>query len=213
MSCHRKWGKSVAVWALILAAPASAQAHLVTTGMGPVYDGIGHWSSTPEDILPVLAVAILAGLRGPAAGRQAMFALPATWLLGGIFGMLISSTPELSRPVLSGIIAATFLVPGLLALSDLAVPTMVVTSVVAFVGLVHGFFDATGLREEGAATSVGILQIIGMSVILFMLVTLLSALVISLRKPWWLRIVARVAGSWIAAAGLLLLGWSLRGVG
>jgi hydrogenase/urease accessory protein HupE len=213
MSFCRKWSKSAAVLALILAAPPVAQAHLVTTGMGPVYDGIGHWSSTPEDVLPVLAVAILAGLRGPAAGRQAIFTLPATWLLGGLVGMLISSAPELSRPVLSGIIAATFLVPGLLALSDLAVPTMVVTCVAAFVGLIHGFFDAGGLREEGAATSVGILQIIGMSVILFLLVTLLSALVISLRKPWWLRIVARVAGSWIAAAGLLLLGWSLRGVG
>jgi hydrogenase/urease accessory protein HupE len=213
MSFSLKWRKSAAVSALVLAAPTVAHAHLVTTGMGPVYDGIGHWSSTPEDILPVLAVAILAGLRGPAAGRQAMFALPVTWLIGGLVGMLIPSTPELSRPVLSGIIAATFLVPGLLALSDLAVPTTLVTAVVAFVGLIHGFFDAGGLREEGAATSVGILQIIGMSVILFVLVTLLSALVMSLRKPWWLRIVARVAGSWIAAAGLLLLGWSLRGVG
>jgi hydrogenase/urease accessory protein HupE len=213
MSFRYKWAKPAVLLAVILAAPASAHAHLVTTGMGPVYDGIGHWSSTPEDILPALAVAILAGLRGPAAGRQAMFALPVSWLIGGLVGMLITTVPELSRPVLSGIIAATFLLPGILALSDVKLPTLVVTGVVSFVGLVHGFFDAGGLRDEGAATSVGILQIIGMSVTLFVLVTLLSALVISLRKPWWLRIVARVAGSWIAAAGLLLLGWSLRGVG
>ncbi len=213
MSLLRKGCQYAAVLALVLAAPASAQAHLVTTGLGPVYDGMGHWSSTPEDILPVLAVAILAGLRGPAAGRQAIFALPATWLFSGVVGMLLSSTPELSRPVLSGIIAATFLLPGLLALADVTLPTFAVTLVVSFVGLIHGFFDANALREEGAATSVGILQLLGMSVILFALVTLLSALVISLRKPWWLRIVARVAGSWIAAAGLLLLGWSLRGVG
>jgi hydrogenase/urease accessory protein HupE len=213
MSFRYKWGKPAVLLAVILAAPTSAHAHLVTTGMGPVYDGIGHWSSTPEDILPALAVAILAGLRGPAAGRQAMFALPVSWLIGGLVGMLMSTVPELSRPMLSGIIAATFLLPGILALSDVKLPTWVVAFVVAFVGLVHGFFDAGGLRDEGAATSVGILQIIGMSVTLFVLVTLLSALVISLRKPWWLRIVARVAGSWIAAAGLLLLGWSLRGVG
>jgi len=32
---------------------------------------------------------------------------------------------------------------------------------------------------------------------------------VSLRSGWQ-RIVIRVAGSWVAAIGLLLLGWSLR---
>jgi len=41
-----------------------ASAHLVTTGLGPVYDGIGHLVLTPEDFVPVLAIALFAGLRG-----------------------------------------------------------------------------------------------------------------------------------------------------
>ncbi len=212
MKLHCKQQAIALVLTLALMWPARADAHLVSTGLGPVYDGIGHWASSLEDVIPVLVLAILAGLRGAAPSRQAMFVLPLAWLLGGVAGMLVPTSPELSRPVLSGIIAATFLVPGLLALSDLAVPPLAVTSLAAVIGLVHGFLDAGGMRGEGATTGVGILQFLGMAVVLFVLMTLLTALVVSLRQPW-MRIVARVAGSWIAAAGLLLLGWSLRGVG
>jgi len=35
-------------------------------------------------------------------------------------------------------------------------------------------------------------------------------MVVSLR-PAWSRIAVRVAGSWLAAIGLLMIGWSLRG--
>jgi len=36
-------------------------------------------------------------------------------------------------------------------------------------------------------------------------------LVVSLRRPWT-RIAVRVTGSWLAAVGLLMLGWGLRDV-
>jgi NADH:ubiquinone oxidoreductase subunit H len=45
---------------------------------------------------------------------------------------------------------------------------------------------------------------------LFVLVTLASAFVVSLERPW-ARIAVRVAGSWVAASGLLQLGWAFRG--
>ena len=41
-----------------------AEAHLNSTGMGPFYDGLMHFLMSPEDIVPVLALALLAGLRG-----------------------------------------------------------------------------------------------------------------------------------------------------
>jgi len=44
----------------------------------------------------------------------------------------------------------------------------------------------------------------------FVIVALLAALVASLRVDV-ARIAVRVAGSWIAAIGLLLIGWQLRG--
>jgi hypothetical protein len=42
----------------------------------------------------------------------------------------------------------------------------------------------------------------------FVLVALVSAFVVSVRAVW-ARLAMRVAGSWVAAIGLLMLGWSL----
>ena len=62
--------------------------------------------------------------------------------------------------------------------------------------------------REGA----GALGLVGIAAVLFVLVALASALVVSLERPW-ARIVVRVAGSWICASGLLMVGWLLRGTG
>jgi len=43
----------------------------------------------------------------------------------------------------------------------------------------------------------------------FTLTALVTSLVVPLRMVW-ARVAVRVAGSWIAAVGLLLLGWTLR---
>ena len=71
--------------------PRSASAHLVTTGLGPVYDGITHVLMSPDDLVPIIALALLAGLNGPAAGRSALFGLTGAWLVGGIFGVLTAA--------------------------------------------------------------------------------------------------------------------------
>jgi urease accessory protein len=55
----------------------------------------------------------------------------------------------------------------------------------------------------------GTLGLIGIVAVLFLLVTLTAALVVSLKKQWT-RIAVRVAGSWIAAVGLLMFGWAMR---
>jgi hypothetical protein len=44
---------------------------------------------------------------------------------------------------------------------------------------------------------------------LFIVVTLVSAFVVSLKQQW-ARIAVRVAGSWIVATGLLMIGWAMR---
>jgi hydrogenase/urease accessory protein HupE len=74
-------------------------------------------------------------------------------------------------------------------------------------GLIHGYADGSAIKDAGVAS--GTLELIGLMVALFVLVALMSALVITLRWDWT-RIVVRVAGSWIAAMGLLLLGWAIH---
>ncbi|MEN8807977.1 MAG: hypothetical protein ABF291_10895 [Desulfobacterales bacterium] len=54
--------------------------------------------------------------------------------------------------------------------------------------------------------------LIGIMATLFVLVALVSALTVSLKRPWT-KIVVRVAGSWVAAMGMLMFGWLFRGHG
>jgi len=63
-----------------------------------------------------------------------------------------------------------------------------------------------------AAAGTDRLGMIGASVSVFLVITLSSALVVSLRANWT-RVAVRAAGSWIAAIGLLMLGWLVRGQG
>ena len=60
-----------------------------------------------------------------------------------------------------------------------------------------------------AAAGLGPVGLLGVAAAVFVLVALLSAVVVSLR-PAWARHIVRVAGSWIAAIGLLMLGWAVR---
>jgi hydrogenase/urease accessory protein HupE len=183
----------------VLFQPATAAAHLVTTGMGPVYDGIGHLLLTPEDLVPAVAVALYAGLRGRAPGRRALFFLPLAWLLGGLAGLTANGVTSFPLPALS------FILLGVLIAADLRLPTNVFTVFFVVVGLVHGFFNGIALKDGPAA-----LGLVGIMAALFVLVALAAAFVLSLR-PLWARIVIRVAGSWVTAMGILMLGWFMRG--
>ncbi len=53
------------------------------------------------------------------------------------------------------------------------------------------------------------LALAGIVTAVFIVCALGAGLVVSLHVAWT-RIAVRVAGSWIAAIGLLLIGWSLR---
>jgi hypothetical protein len=53
--------------------------------------------------------------------------------------------------------------------------------------------------------------LLGLAAAVFVLVVMVAALVVPLQARW-ARIAVRVGGSWIAASGLLMIGWSLRGV-
>jgi len=189
---------AVLIAALLL--PTVAQAHLVNTGLGPFYDGLLHFALTPEDLLPALALALLGGLRGARAGRVAMFALPGAWLAGGLAGLAFPTTGSTAV-----VTTVSFLLLGGLVAADARLRPAWVGAIAIVLGLVHGYFNGSAM----AAAKLGALGLAGIVSAVFVFVALIAALVVALRAPWT-RIAVRVAGSWIAAAGLLLLGWSLR---
>jgi len=176
--------------------PGEARAHLVTTGLGPVYDGISHFALTPEDLLPVLALALLAGLSGPRCGRAVLFVLPVAWLSGGLLGLSRSS--ELPLPALT---ASTLLALGAMVALDRKLPLGLVAGLAAALGFFHGYLNGTA--------KLGALGLSGVAATLFVVVALVAAFVVSLRAPWS-RIAVRVAGSWLVAISMLMLGWAFR---
>ncbi|MFI5120971.1 MAG: HupE/UreJ family protein, partial [Thermoanaerobaculia bacterium] len=128
--------------AVLLFAPR-ADAHLVTTGLGPVYDGIGHLLLTPEDFVPIVALALFAGLRGARAGRLALFTLPVAWVLGGLLGLRLGSATPAPVPALS------FLLLGVLVAADLRLPDAAVAALAGGLGLVHGYLNGPALAGGG----------------------------------------------------------------
>src|SRR5262245_28096750 len=176
-------------------------AHLMTTGLGPFYDGLAHLFVTPEDLLPLLALSLAAGLRGPSGGRAALFVLPPAWLAGVFLGRFFA--PHWIWPVFSALLTISF---GSMAAFDRKIPARVIAALSALLGLWNGGWNGIELARSGAAVfGTGI----GIATAVFVVVTLVGAVAAAARTTR-ARIAARVAGSWVGAAGLLMLGWSLR---
>jgi urease accessory protein len=174
-------------------------AHLVETGLGPVYDGIAHFALTPEDLIPALAVAALAGLRGPDQARRAIVVLPLAWLLGALLGA------KVNFPALAALSWVPLLVLGGLVAADFRLPGVATTALAAALGLFLGLANGAAMAQAGP----GVRGVIGIVGAVFVVTTLGAASVVAWQTGWQ-RIAWRAAGSWIAASGLLLLGWSLR---
>ena len=188
----------VAFTLLMLAIPA--EAHLNSTGMGPFYDGLMHFLMSPEDIIPVFALALLAGLRGANYGRRALFVLPVAWLLGALAGLTAFAAGL--HPFIA---AAWFLLLGGLVAADAKLSLRVTTALAGMLGLYHGYLNGTGMGQSLSTLVV----LMGLVFAIFVIVALVAAFVVRLRSSWT-RIAVRVAGSWIAASGLLMLGWAVR---
>jgi urease accessory protein len=187
--------------AATLVAASPAHAHLMNTGFGPFYDGLTHLFLTPADLLPVIALALLAGQHGPGCGRMVLIALPAAWLAAGLAGLLVAGQVHL--PVAT---AAVTIVLGALVAVDLPLPVALVAGGAIGLGFLNGRLNGVEL----AASNGGALVILGIVCSLCVVTSLLAGQAASVRGAW-ARVAVRVAGSWIAAAGLFMLGWAVRG--
>jgi hydrogenase/urease accessory protein HupE len=187
--------------AITLSAAPLAHAHLMNTGFGPFHDGLTNLFVTPEDLLPVIALSLLAGLRGPRFGRVILFILPVAWLVGSAAGLLF--VPARALPLAETTV--TIALGGLLA-ADSPLPLAAVAGLAILLGLFHGILNGSELPK---ASSSGQISAAGVAAALFVVVSLLAGQAASVRLPW-ARIAVRVAGSWIVAIGLLMLGWAIR---
>jgi urease accessory protein len=194
----------ISLWAtltVMLTATPSAHAHLMNTGFGPFYDGLTHLFVTPEDLLPVIAIALLAGLRNPRSGRLVLFVLPVAWLVGSAAGLFV--TPQITLPVAETVFT---IVIGALLAADRPLPLAWVAFLAILLGLFHGILNGSELPKTNASAQI---YVVGVAAALFAVVSLLAGQAACVRVQW-ARVAVRVAGSWIVAIGLLMLGWAMR---
>jgi hypothetical protein len=173
----------------------------VSSGLGPFYDGALHLLLSPEDLLAVLALSLLAGQGGKASSRGMVMVLPLAWGVAGAIGFGLGAEVDvqwvkISLLTLLGALVAAGVGPGPVIMAVLA----------TLVGVVHG------LDNGGAIVAAGGVALVGLTGTVLLLALLVSALAVSLRADW-ARIALRVAGSWVAAVGMLMAGWLLQGSG
>lgn len=192
--------QQLALGAVAALFPTTAEAHLVQTGFGSFYDGMAHLVVTPSDVLVVLALALYAGQRGAATARRVLLWLPGAWLVGGVAGTHWPITSDLPFAT-----TLSFAIVGLLVALDSRLPQRVVVGLAVLVGGLHGFRNGAIL----SSANMDRLALMGAVVAVFVVATLLPSVIVGLRRQG-ARIAVRVAGSWITAIGMLMLGWLVR---
>jgi len=182
----------------LMFAPGAAEAHLVETGLGPVYDGVAHFALSPEYCVPIVGAALYAGLRGKIQARSAIVLLPLCWLVGSLLGGLPSVPGLIAPPWL-----VLMLVGGFIA-ADVPLSVGASGFFVGAIGLALGFSSGMATAQYGQY----IRPALGSTAAIFVVTALAAAAANA--TFGWIRIAVRVVGSWIAASGLLLLGWVLH---
>lgn len=179
----------------------TAQAHLVTSGAGPFFDGVAHFFVSLDDLLVVVALSLFAGLLGKASARWVLLSLPLAWLIGMLLGVY-SAMPWDSDAWATGV---TLLVAGLFLAINPTLPVWGVVVMVAALGFCHGSWNGVAMR----ATQTSTIASLGIVTAAAVVTLLLSATATSVHIPWQ-KIALRVIGSWIAAFGLLAIAWHFR---
>lgn len=200
MSCRPRLALAATLAAGFTLAAAPAQAHLVETGFGDYYDGIVHFAVTPVDVLAVLALALLAGQRGARAGRWVALALPLAWLLAGLIGQRVEA-----GSVLMVATTLSFALVGALVALEARLSDGAVVALALAAGALHGVFNGATMGSPASASG-SALAVAGAASAALLLCVLVAAEVSTLRVHWQ-RVSVRVAGSWMAALGMLMVGW------
>jgi hydrogenase/urease accessory protein HupE len=181
--------------ALCTATPSYA--HLVNSGLGPFYDGALHLILTPMDIVGLVTLSLFAGSQGAEAGRLLVVAAPIAWFLAGLVALLSGVAASLAVANAGSLV----LLGGAVALGLRSPPLIAMAAAIVFGGLL-GFQAGIELRAANADW----VALLGAAAVVLAIVLAVTALVVSL-TAFPFRVACRVLGSWVAATGLLSIGW------
>ena len=191
------------LWILaFLVALGSSQpafAHAPIEGIGAFYNGMLHPALVPTHLMLILGLGILYGQRAPSPGRLGWFGFVAAFWTG----LASAQWLKVEVPVVVFLILAVM--AGLLvALERFSDAAMIVPVSIA-AGLGIGLDSTPATEQEAWVVPIGI-AIGGVA-----LISCVGGLAASLCQPWQ-RIGLRVAGSWIAAASIIVLALALSDI-
>jgi ABC-type nickel/cobalt efflux system permease component RcnA len=174
--------------------PTNAWAHLVNTNVGEFYAGMMHPVTSPEHLLPTLALALIAGQFGKRATRVVLFAFPAVLLTGTWAGSLLPPYDFLQvvNLFLLVVLGVLLTMTSRIRFSG----TLPITILAILTGLILGYRSGMDM----AAANVAIRFIPGVALTGFILVALIAA---------WVP----VAASRTERAMLLMAGIAITAVG
>jgi len=175
-------------------------AHLVPTGLGPWGDGIAQLVLQPTPLLLVVGLVLLAAQGGAASCDRLPLLIPGAWLLGGLLGLglgaeLLQALACTALVTVIGLLTALGVRLGPRAFLVLGAGTLIPVALVA----------GSALAGHPGALAALLGQVVAIAVLTALLVPPLSP-----PQPRWRAVGLRVVGSWITAAGLLMLAWLAR---
>jgi urease accessory protein len=197
------------VWiaaALLFARPETADAHIIASRLGDFYAGALHPLTDLQDLILWAAMGVLAGSLGAAKGRWIVLVFPlglsAGLVLNRIFGV-VSAGPAADAGMILGL--------GLLLAAAARVPTTLLCAIAFGLAVMRGAANAGDLGPETDR----LLFAAGVACAGYAAITLTMALTLTFRRPdagpavAWRGIAIRAVGGWIAAIGLMMMGFAL----
>ncbi|SIT45777.1 conserved membrane hypothetical protein [Paraburkholderia piptadeniae] len=188
---------------IVLLFVVSAEAHAVYQGAGDFYAGMLHPLTSPEHVLPMLALGALAGQNGLKRCEFVLWVFPAASAVGACIALSIT---DLHGIFLFNIGSAVLL--GSLVAAAVMLPSWLILILAAVFGLTHGY--ANGSVIMGQIRPGIFIAGLGFASFILMAYTVAATSFLLRLRPTWIAIAVRVAGSWAAAIGLLVLGISQR---
>lgn len=189
--------RSIVLLAVLAGSPAVAHAHSIGRNVGDFYWGFLHPITSLESILPLIALGLLAGQQGAGKARW-VIGLFAVGIVAGPLLALSMGSPELA----SWINLGSFIVLGVLLALGRSWPVGLLSGLSLLFGLTQGWSNAAEMSQATAR----FLYATGMIAGAYLVVLLLAAAAVNVQKsPEWQRIAVRIAGSWVAAIGLMVI--------
>ena len=184
----------------LLLAAGGAYAHSATRGAGDFYAGALHALTALEHVLPFVALGILAGQQGRKS-EPVLLVFCLALAAGAIVELWAPPLPYVGLlNIFSGILFG-----GLVA-AAWSLPMTFCYGIATAFGLTHGFANGAGMiAQTKPYLFIPGVALAGLAVTAYGLIFTDYLL---RRKAGWIHIAVRVAGSWIAAIGILVLATS-----